>query len=640
MTIEESNKIIEALRQDDLAALQSVVGQRKNLRLGRFPLLSLCYLYRSRRIIRACFALMQQGVELEIPEPSAAYRDFVQVAGRALRLFAGSTTRTVLPAYMLALTGQWRKLRATWSQWALDDEQQETLLAAIRLRFSVEARYDRGKIVLPAKPMPQENRSWFAVAMTSAVVLVLLAVAVLAVGLPVVGRLTLHEGAATTYSLTRNVTLQGDLQESAVTIEGNGHVVTVNVGEKPFFETFRGTLKNCTLRLVGDRVTAGQAYAVFCVDNYGTFDNVSIVCKTQSGTLTIALEGMQKHENEEGVLVADKCGLGVLCVNNYGRFDHCSVAGNVTFVSNENANAQGGVFASYNYGQINGATMDCVVQGQTVDLGGVAFCNEAEGRIVDCALLEDCLIRQTTSVYEWNPYTGGVVAVNYGVIENTCVQGDVNNHKVDVEFPEQISRDVSTWPIADCGGIAANNFGVIRHCVVSGSILAGSGSESPIYADGVNACVGAIAGNNLNTKETTAVLEGNIATTSVVVQGNGYSNNIGGLCGINTGNLVSNIYAGGLSVGNNSNYGTIAGAMSGSVEIFGDTISGNYALALQMEMNMGFFQQYVSVPIIGLFVPDEEQYGRATIYAGDVQGIVVCDSADEIVALEEYWYEN
>ena len=107
------NRILEAIKQDDLALFSVLTDKSKNLLFGRFPLLSLCYLYNAKHIIKKFetellkvtnYNLVQENVEI--------YQAFKKVAGKALRLYIKPNTIVVInvrmgrthPRYLLSLS--------------------------------------------------------------------------------------------------------------------------------------------------------------------------------------------------------------------------------------------------------------------------------------------------------------------------------------------------------------------------------------------------------------------------------------------------------------------------------------------------------------------------------------------------------
>ena len=88
MNQENSTQILQAIKQDNLVLFSSLVKGNKTLCFGRFPLLSLCYLYKAKKIIKKFkFELLRIKNFVFCTEPTSLYKDLRRVAGKCLRLY-------------------------------------------------------------------------------------------------------------------------------------------------------------------------------------------------------------------------------------------------------------------------------------------------------------------------------------------------------------------------------------------------------------------------------------------------------------------------------------------------------------------------------------------------------------------------
>ena len=619
MTQPELDKLMQAILADDPAALDAVLGQRKNVCLGRFPILSLCYMYHSARIVRAYAGAMQQGPRVVLPEPVGVYRDFARLAGRALRYFAGQHTATVEPIYMLALLGQWRVLRRYCIQNKPDEDQKALVVTLVRVAYGVTAHWQGRHPVLPPKPLPRAVRPLVLTCTVLVVVLLCVAVASLALGIPAARRLTLHEGAQS-YVLDRDVTLDGHIDRGDMTIEGEGHTITVPMAGEAYMQSFYGTVRNCTLHIVGADLTLHDQWAVWCVANYGTWENVRVVVEGPEAGWTVRVE-IPKEQQADGTLTNGEYGYGLLCVDNYGTVLGCSIQGTLRWAGDGNSDAQFGAVAAHNYGTIDQVQLDATIDCDTVDVGGLVFRNEAMGSITDCTLLSTGSVGQNTSVFQWSPMVGGIAAINYGMVQNCGVHSPLYCTKSDVTFPAETITPTPTV----CGGIAGYNYGVIRHCVVTADLLAGSATAN-LYGEGTHATVGGIAGEHIATEDGTALLEQNIAQGTV--QGKGIYNYVGGLVGTCSGAMRANCFGGIVTTG--GYYGTLAGVLvSPSPQT---VLDGN--LLVQLRLN-DLLQSLV--PVVGFYTTGDKEDAGATLYEAEGATSLYIGT---LKAQKEYWYEE
>lgn len=619
---DDAKGILQAVRADDVAAFDAAVGKHKNLYIGRFSLLAVCYLYGSRRIVGAYAQAMRQGNPLRLDEDRQVYNDFAKVAGKALRLWAGYSTADVEPLEMLALTGDWRVLRREFARGGVSAEEGERVVLIIKLRYGVRAAVRDGQLVLPPKPLKRSTEGLLTALLAALVVVFLAGVAALALGLvyregvPVGSLADLQTVSADKqYVLKRDLALDDTVDWSHLHLNGAGHTLTIDVSATPHTDVFDGAIENCTVRIVGHDVTVTQSYATFARVNAGSFRDVTFSLESAEGwTVTLA----DFARNEEGL--AESCAFGGLFVENKGEICGCTLRGDLNWVGMGEVDGELGGFASTNTGLIESCTLEGNVRAETVDLGGFVFRNEKGGVLCDCIQKEGYVVAQTTSVYQWSPKTGGVCAVNYGVVENARVYGDVECAKADVSFPDGEKILVS---YVHAGGVCANNYGVLTHCLTTGGVY-GRGDYTAVYAGG-------IAADNYYDKETSdqpAVLRQCIAAGTV--RATGYYINLGGLTGATSGYLEADCFNGKLEydasraaavyVGTVSGYGRFEDA--DVPELFKD----DHVCRLYYQTLFG----YNAVPVIGY-------YEQAASAIATLVGVTDHDSL-EFGTLEAYWY--
>ena len=151
------NRILEAIKQDDLALFSALTDKSKNLLFGRFPLLSLCYLYNAKRIVAkfepellkvSNYNLVQENVEI--------YKKFKAVAGKSLRLYTKANS-VVSPLEMAAMLNNDSKVKHIFNSVSLTNEIVENLTKIYEYKKqSVSVNYNKLKLGL--KPLSRKSK--------------------------------------------------------------------------------------------------------------------------------------------------------------------------------------------------------------------------------------------------------------------------------------------------------------------------------------------------------------------------------------------------------------------------------------------------------------------------------------------------
>ena len=104
--------LLQAIQKDDLKEFELLIqsGYSKRVSFGRFPILSVCYLYSSKKIIKKYEKELLQLNDYEIvDENNEIYIKFKSVAKRVIRIYAGKSTY-ISPLEMLLILGKTNKL--------------------------------------------------------------------------------------------------------------------------------------------------------------------------------------------------------------------------------------------------------------------------------------------------------------------------------------------------------------------------------------------------------------------------------------------------------------------------------------------------------------------------------------------------
>ena len=473
---------------------------------GRFPLLSLCYMYRSRKIVRK-FAprLRAHGDNYSVsPEYPDDYRKFRELAGRSLRLFREGF---VTYADMLAVIGDAPALRAELGA-KPSEEQAERIAKIYELTSKRKVRVKANGVSIP------RSRKMNAVQITAVVLIALFGLCVAGGALGAYYAVPAAfggDGSADAPILVSNAEqflfAAGDTQKryfrltediviDASAYDGlnvlsdidcDGHTVKVLSDGSPLFEDISGKLRN------------------------GIFDfgEINIEYSTDSALLTRTVTGAAERITlKASGSIKDTSGnetvyFGCLAVENSGSVNYVTaeldieVAGASAGGESAGDSFFAGIVA-VNSGSVAycSVTENSVVRLDTADGAGIVAENKANGRVLDST--NAASISQTSSYAMWSPNSAGVVLNNYGTINNCINSGDVTvaseatKEAVEEEMDKLgVSGNIAVY----AGGVVCTNYGTVRHSKNTGDVSASS-LYSYIYAGGVAAANTAYSGGS------------------------------------------------------------------------------------------------------------------------------------------------
>jgi len=139
MAILNPANLFAAVCKDDIAVFSGLANEKKEylaLCYGRFPVLSLCYLFNSRKIIKAYESRLIEITDYtKTDEPIAAYNRFKAIAKRSLRLYV-QEDGIVSPAEMLAVLEESAHLKASYKRFPKNDKIKSNLNTVYRLNHN------------------------------------------------------------------------------------------------------------------------------------------------------------------------------------------------------------------------------------------------------------------------------------------------------------------------------------------------------------------------------------------------------------------------------------------------------------------------------------------------------------------------
>ena len=471
-------KLLFAIQKDDVKSFNALMEETQcgKFRLGRFPVLSLMYLYNSRAIISLYEEkFIKISVWEELGEPASVLKKFSSKAGKCLRLYLNEV---VSPLEMLLILDRTGRLKAMYPQTNPSNTVKLRLQSVYFIKYSLNIKFEGDRIILDRRPLSRREKK----KILSACLGCFLAVAV-AVAVPVttVSYLRAHEGeitklsqidfgAKTTYKLKKDIIVPRNYSVEKVncTIIGDGHKITF--GENASLGEFGGKINNliiqtsgspifnvCTANAVLSGVTinvdadveTSDSSALIAVANYGTFDGVTV----NAGGKISAVAG-RAEELIFGGIAAVNYNVIKNCTVNYSDF---SIKGQTT------ANASFGGIVGVN----NGLVQDCAVTGgitaYTFDLGGACYVNYQQMSRVS----NEAELTQVSETDEWAPLVGGLVIDNVGILTYCKNSGGIS---------------ALGQKEAVCGGIVARTYYEVLYCISSGNITV---TAPTVYAGGI-----------------------------------------------------------------------------------------------------------------------------------------------------------
>ncbi len=521
---EKERAILAAIKKDDLAAFKKLIDKEtEKISFGRFPLLSLCYLYDSRKI-----AFTYEKQLLSIPkytqreEDRESYNLFRKKARRVLRLYVGG--RTVSPLVMLAVTGRHDALRALYPAAYKDAAIRSELEYAEKILYSSPVTFGQNSIRIRKQKLPVRH---LAAVMGAAALSVVMIVCCL-IGFFYVPRdggtednpaflfnekqLMMALGREDYFALKNDVEVKdvSSIENFRGTLDGKGKKLSFAAKDESFIGELSGTIKNLTVEIAvsGD---VEESKALFIEKNSGALENVTLIV-----TGSVLVKDKKKETEDEDVSLM----LSFLCGTNEGTIKDCVTKGDFSASNEGTRDSYISTLASQNNGTVTHCSSEGKISTDTVDVAGLVISNGVDATIEECECRSTLI--QKTAKNIWTPNVSGICLRNSGTIVSCVFSGEMTGEsairtKVTTEEGEIITENVYL------GGISCENGGVIKSCKAIGRFNASS-AYAHVYIGGIvtfnygeasdNSFEGEIAaGKDFEN----AVLGGNVARNAYVV---------------------------------------------------------------------------------------------------------------------------
>lgn len=475
-----SNQILQAIKTDNLMLFLSHIKGHENLCFGRFPILSVAYLYGAKKIIKKYRnkLLMYKAYE-KIDEPLEIYQKFSAVAGRCLRLYVADDA-TVSPIEMLAILhmdAEVKKIFRHFSYSKLICKNLQTIYGNINLQ-KVEMSGSKIKIGMRRFDYHQK-KSHKLIALCSAVAIVFFAVAYFAIGFAggfgtnlsyaKVGNqnqliYALKNGG--NFRLTNDISFDQEVCFAGFSgvLDGNNKTIYISKFADWFVLNNNGTIKNLNVVVGSIDKQTDKSFSLLVGTNNGTLQNVRVSCDSlkltcnKSKDANIYVNGFANHNN--------------------GYIKDCTLNLNANVVGNLDGECFVAGFAGTNSGTISGCEFKANSSLLTAeaDVCGIATDNNLGANVSSCKNF--AAISQSSKIDDWSPNASGIVQTNYGAVTNCHNFGDI--------LVESTNSKQNTSALVFVGGISTTNYGTIEHCLNKGKLSARSNTLA-IYCGGISA---------------------------------------------------------------------------------------------------------------------------------------------------------
>ena len=608
--------LLEAIEKDDIKAFGEMMKESKcgGYRLGRFPVLSLMYLCKSRKIIakyEADFIKITSWEELR--EPASVANRFSESAGKCLRLYL---SETVSPLEMLLILDDTKRLRRVYPLTKASSGVKERLKTIYQVKHSLEIKYEGSQIILDRRPLNRgEKKKIITICLCSVLAAaVAVAVPVTAVSLApnrAAGEVTklrhIKFGGQKTYTLIKDITVPANynVEKMNCTIVGNGHKLIFERGARigelngklqdaeiisygsPLFTavTEKAEISGVTVNATVD-ATVNEGSAFIAVNNYGTINNVTL---NVSGKVTVVKK--DSDVTLGGMVLNNHVKYNAFSQARYGIIENCTVT--YSGFSLEGEASANGLFAGIvgtNGGIVKDSTVKGSIVSDTVDLAGVCHVNNYG----ITGVVNEATLYQTSSSDGWSPIVCGIAVENNYVVEYSENRGAVS--------AKSTCGKVEETPTVTTAGIVYKNEVKIEGCKNSGTIFAeGSGS---ITAAGI---FGVSYGTALSLE--------NVGAVSAV----GDEIYSGGICSSNQGTLQECRNSGAISAnGSGEVYvGGIASVMYGYIY---KSLNEGAISAVGAEAYVGGISAYCGAQILNCIAVGDISVVTTKAYVGGIYG--------------------
>ncbi len=450
--------LLDIIKKDDRKGFEKLLKADQSifsLCYGRFPLLSVCYLFDAKKIIKTYEKAMSVTEYFVVEEQKDIYEEFRKKAKRSLALYVENDV-VVTPIEMLAILGDSEKVNDLLknNSYPLDIiSRLEKIFAKTHRQKSIEVD---GTIIVPKIGLNSQQKQYIKLLKTLSLIMIV----VIILSSAVVGGVFYNNGSEAHpinihnekqlikafsggnfyYTLKEDIVVTSYVEASYFggVIDGNGKTIKFsNPLNRAVLSKNTGVIKNINIEFADTTQNIGENLGIFIKTNEGTLDNVN---------LSINANFTQTSSEKETVYI------GGVVYENKGTINNVNFSGKIDFVGVGTGSTAFGSIAVNNNKTISNCSTskDTKINLDTVDAGGIVV-NNLSGEVKNST--NNAYIKQTTASSMWYPNLGGIAMSNSATIDNCINNGNIIAEHNGVEYVCAVY----------VGGIACTNLGLVSN---------------------------------------------------------------------------------------------------------------------------------------------------------------------------------
>lgn len=552
----QAQQIFEAAKSDNLKSFEAAILNETDLkiRFGRFPLLSVLYLFKSYNILNKFEIKLAKLKEFDVQfEYFEIYKKFKSYAGRSIRFLLEK--EVIYPIEILAVMDERSLLVINYKLLFKNDKIIENIKKIYNLDDDLSLGATTAGIEIDKKPLTHSQKTFvgiimavfaFIFAINLVFTIVLAAVNGLGISSSPIKLSTEQEFKSAlfgnkNYVLTNDliITSESSTDEFSGTIDGANHTVRI-IGDnvKAFTKKLSGTIKNLKVIIDAEVLIISNSLSVFAENNIG-----NIVSCEVSGDLELIFSNTE-----------DDTYFSSFAYSNAGTIDDCISSVKVSATNSQENNSFVSGIAGENIGTISNCTNKGTFVADTVDLAGIVVDNS--GLVSKCKNLAS--IKQD-SLKQWNPNCAGISISNHGDIEK-CINEATIESNSSLQTP--ITADIYNELTVYSAGIVCENTGRIKSCKNNGEIFASS-IVAVVYSAGISA-INAVEQISYTTAQI-GIISDCLSSGKINAKTDLSEIYAGGISSFNAANILNSGFVGEMEINSNQNEGyyVFAGGICG-----------------------------------------------------------------------------
>ena len=480
MEKQELKGLFEAIKKDDIKSFSSIMLSNSDLNIcfGRFPILSLCYLYGSYKILEKYEKLLFPIKNfVVVDEYYEIYLKFKRHAKKCLKLYVYDD-KIVYPIEMLAILDERFMISKYYNLLYKNEDILTNLQKIYKINKKTEIEVSMQSIKIEKRKLKPVE--WLFAGIAICLLAVVSAFSIFSYvfvkdkfGVGTASnpikisteqelQTAIKKGKAC-YILENDITLTKEWTACYFkgSIFGDGYKIVA--GEHMpdgFIVNLSGTVRDLAIEANLSDKNVSENFGFFARESSGSIINCSV-----SG------EFLFEAYNDEDVYLA------LIVSDNDGVVDNCFVNAKVNLKNNRSSNCYFAMIAGKNDGTVKKAkTTSGSINADTVDIAGIV--GENNGTIEACE--NKINVKQVSDSNQWNPNTAGVCVTNNGTIKNCKNFNTVES--ISSSSTKNEEGDIAVL----AGGIVCDNNGVVSDCRNTGKVVTKS-EIALCYAGGIAA---------------------------------------------------------------------------------------------------------------------------------------------------------